>query len=414
MNTMVATKSVEEYVIQLRRYFHEHPEISMKEFQTMEKVKSELEEMNIPYEVVTDGGIIGTMEGRAPGKTIMLRADLDALPVQESKTNLKQAKKCVSKFDRVAHTCGHDAHMAMLLGAAKILQNIRNQFSGKVLLVFEQGEEIGGGIFNLLKRLTEMEIDGVWGIHMKNDLPSGKISIEAGPRMAASFPFHIKIKGKGGHGSRPDLAASPVDCFVDFYQRLMAMRLNALNPHDPITFSVGMVSAGEAANVIPDEIEFSGTCRYLNVKQGKAAAVELTRILESTCELHQCTFEFVVEPIPLDNLVYNQEDCAEIAKQAIERVLGSEVISSHPAWMASEPFSLYQKYFPGVFAFLGTKNDELGTGAEHHNSHFDIDEDVLKIGVAATVQYTLDFLAYEGELRFEKETRSVEELFGKE
>lgn len=304
---MVATKSVENYVIQLRRYFHEHPEISMKEFQTMEKVKSELEEMNIPYEVVTDGGIIGTIEGRAPGKTIMLRADLDALPVQESKTNLKQAKKCVSKFDRVAHTCGHDAHMAMLLGAAKILQNIRDQFSGKVLLVFEQGEEIGGGIFNLLKRLTEMEIDGVWGIHMKNDLPSGKISIEAGPRMAASFPFHIKIKGKGGHGSRPDLAASPVDCFVDFYQRLMAMRLNALNPHDPITFSVGMVSAGEAANVIPDEIEFSGTCRYLNVKQGKAAAVELKRILESTCELHECTFEFVVEPIPLDNLVYNQE-----------------------------------------------------------------------------------------------------------
>lgn len=409
MEVQKMVNSVENYVKMLRRYFHEHPEVSMKEFQTMEKVKAELQSMNIPYEVVPDGGIIGTIEGQGEGKTIMLRADLDALPVQEATNNLKQPKKSVSKYDGVAHTCGHDAHMAMLLGAAKVLVHQRKHFNGKVLLVFEQGEEVGGGIFNLLKRLTEMDIDGVWGIHMKNDLPSGKISVDAGPRMAAAFPFHVKIKGKGGHGSRPDLATSPVDCFVDFYQKLMAMRLNSLNPHDPITFSVGMVSAGEAANVIPDEIEFSGTCRYLNVEQGRAAASELKRLLEATCEVHQCQFEYVVEPIARDVLVYNQEDCVEIAKKSIDE----DKLASHPAWMASEPFAFYQKYFPGVFAFLGTKNEELGTGAEHHNSHFDIDEDVLKMGVEATVRYTLNFLKYDGEIHFEAETKSVEELFGK-
>lgn len=411
MNLFEVVKSVENYVIDLRRHFHQYPEVSMKEFQTMEKVKTELEEMKIPYEVVPDGGIIGTIEGIRPGKTVMLRADLDALPVQESPLNVKQPKKVVSKIDGVAHACGHDAHMAMLLGAAKILQDNRDKLNGKVLLVFERGEEIGGGIYALLKRLTEIGVDGLWGIHMKNDLPSGKISVDAGPRMAAAFPFHIKIKGKGGHGSRPDLATSPVDCFVHFYQTLTSMRLNALNPHDPITFSVGMISAGDAANVIPDEIEFSGTGRYLNVEQGRAAVMELKRILEATCKLHRCTFEYVTEPIARDILVYNQEDCAEIAERAIESALGRDVLSSHPAWMASEPFAYYQKYFPGVFAFLGTKNEALGTGAEHHNSHFDIDEDVLKIGVAATVQYAIDFLAYEGEIHFEAGTKSVETLF---
>src|SRR5699024_10579598 len=142
------------------------------------------------------------------------------------------------------------------------------------------------------------------------------------------------------------------------------------------------------------------------------AAAEMKRLLRATCELHGCTFEFIEEPKALDLVVYNEETCAEIAEEAIEKSMGAEVLGEHPAWMASEPFAFYQKYFPGVFAFLGTQNEELGTGAEHHNIHFDIDEDVLKIGVAATVQYTLDFLRFEGEIEFEATKESVEEVFG--
>lgn len=408
-----AAIAVEDYVVGLRRYFHQYPEVSMKEFQTIEKVKTELEQIGIPYEVVHDGGIIGTIKGSEPGKTMMLRADLDALPMQESPMNLKQPKQVVSKNEEAAHTCGHDAHMAMLLGAAKVLYAHKNKFAGKVLVVFEQGEEIGGGIYALLKRLTEIGVDGVWGIHMKNDLASGKISVDAGPRMAGAFPFKVIINGESGHGSRPDLAVSPVDAFVDFYQKITAMRLHKLNPFEPITYSVGTVSAKGAANVIPEKIEFSGTARYLHIEQGRTAAAEFKRLLEATCDFHGCTFEYVVEPEAKDIVVYNHGDCARIAEHAIKKSLGKEVLAKHAAWMASEPFAFYQKYFPGVFAFLGTYNEALGTGAEHHNTHFDIDEDVLKIGVAATLQYTLDFLSFKEKIDFTPTKESMDQLFGK-
>src|SRR5699024_5283667 len=139
---------------------------------------------------------------------------------------------------------------------------------GKVLFAFEQGEENGKGIFRLLERLVEIGADGVWGIHLKSDIQAGKISVDAGPRMAGIFPFKVRIMGKSGHGSRPDLAASPVDCFTNFYTQLQAMKLNRLDPFMPITYSIGSISSGGAANVIPDSLEFSGTARYLHYKQG--------------------------------------------------------------------------------------------------------------------------------------------------
>src|SRR5699024_432306 len=138
---------------------------------------------------------------------------------------------------------------------------------------------------------------------------------------------------------------------------------------------------------------------------------EFKRLLEKTCEIHHCTYEYIVEPNVKDTMVFNQEQCAEIARNAVEKSIGNEVLSSFPAWMASEPFGFYQKYFPGVFAFLGLKNEEKGIGAEHHHPKFDIDESVLKIGVAATVQYSLDFLRHNKEINFKKEQKTVAELF---
>jgi len=411
VETFKLAKQVEDQVIHIRRHLHEYPEISMEEENTIAFVTNKLKEIGIPYEVVPKGGIIGVIEGRAGGKSLILRAELDALPMQEAETNLSQQKVVISQIADVAHTCGHDAHMAMLLGSAKILYENRKNLNGKVLLAFEQGEEMGGGIYALLKRLTEIGADGIWGVHVKNDLPSGKISVDPGPRMAGFFPFHVKITGKSGHGSRPDLASSPIDCFTHFHQQLTAMRLTSLNPHDPITISIGSVSSGSALNIIPDSLQFSGTARFLNYKQGQSASKEFKRLLATTCNLHSCTYEYILEPIAKDLLVYNQEQCAEIARKSITTSMGKEMIATFPAWMASEPFAYYQKYFPGVFAFLGIKNEAKGTGAEHHNIHFDIDEHVMKIGVAATVQYTIDFLKYNDQFHFVPENRSVEALF---
>lgn len=404
------SKSIHDYVIQVRRHLHENPELSMEETETMRYVSEELERFGIPYEIVADGGIIGRIEGNNEGKTLILRADLDALPMQEATNNLTQEKIVVSHRDGIAHTCGHDAHTAMLLGAAKLLQERQKELNGKVLLVFEQGEEIGGGIENLTKRLIEIGADGVWGIHLKNDLPSGKISVEAGPRMAAPLPFDVTIKGKGGHGSRPDLAASPIDCFVDFHTRLTAMRLQQLDPQQPASFSIGSVHAGEAANVIPDTLSFAGTFRFLHREQGKRIERQFKQLLESVCETHGCTYEYTLEPQAKDLFVYNDHSCARIAEKAIERAIGTHALQTLPAWMASEPFAFYQAFFPGVFAFLGIQNEAKGTGADHHNAHFDVDEDVLQLGVAATVQYTMDFLAREEPIAFTPTVQSVDDL----
>lgn len=411
VNALEAAEQVEDYVIALRRDLHLHPEISLQEERTIKVVTRELAEMGIEYELVPNGGIIGYIKGGTEGKSLILRADLDALPMKEEKMNLNQLKQVVSKNDEAAHTCGHDAHTAMLLGAAKILSQNKEQLKGKVILAFEQGEENGGGIYNFLTRLVDIGADGVWGIHLKSDLPAGRISVDPGPRMAGAFSLNVRIKGKSGHGSRPDLAVSPLDCFMDLYNNLKSMRLTTLNPFQPLTFSVGTLNAGTSANVIPDDLEFSGTCRFLHFEQGLAAEKEFKRILEKTCELHHCTYEFIAEPKAMNIFVYNQEQCAAIALGAVEKSMGLDKSINYPAWMASEPFAFYQKYFPGVFAFLGIENFEKGTGAEHHNAHFDVDEDSLKIGVAATVQYTRDFLDSTEVLSFEPELKSVEELF---
>lgn len=411
MNVFEQANNVETYVINIRRDLHKHPEISMEEQRTIDVVTTELDTMAIPYEIVAHGGVIGIIEGGQPGKTLILRADLDALPMKESTMNLKQEKIVVSKNDHAAHTCGHDGHTAMLLGAAKILSEHKDQINGRIILAFEQGEENGKGIFRLLRRLVDYEADGIWGIHLKSDIPAGKISVDPGPRMAGVYPFHIEIKGKSGHGSRPDLAISPLDCFHTFYHHFQTLTSQHLNPFQPITYSIGRVTAGATANVIPETLQFEGTARFLHHEQGVRIEKHIKQLLDQACELHQCTYTFVNPSRPLNLFVYNEEMCASIAKHAVIEALGENTIYNYPAWMASEPFSLYQKYFPGVFAFVGIENEEKGTGAEHHNAHFDIDEDVLKLGVAATVQYAINFLKDSRDIRYEQEHRSVEELF---
>lgn len=412
MDALALARQVETYVIELRRDFHRYPELSLQEHRTIGVVTSELEKMGIPYEVVPNGGVIGIIEGADPGKSLILRADLDALPMKEEEVNLKTKKLVVSETDQAAHTCGHDGHTAMLLGAAKIFSENKEKLKGKVILAFEQAEEIGGGIYRLLHRLKEIGADGVWGIHLKSDIPSGKISVDPGPRMASSMYFKVKIIGKSGHGSRPDLSISPLDCFTVFYQKLKDLRVSVLNPFKPVTYSIGTVHAGSAPNIIPESLEFGGSIRFLHYEQALKIEQEFKRILEKTCELYRCTYEFIQEPKSADSVVNNQEDCAAIASESVQKALGANTLYHYPAWMASETFGFYQKYFPGVFALVGIANAEKGTGAEHHNIYFDIDEDVLTLGVAATIQYTMDFLQNEKYINFTPETdETIEEIF---
>src|SRR5699024_1251696 len=411
MDLVKEVGEIEREIIAIRRDLHEYPEISMQEERTANVVIDYLQSLNIDYEIVENGGIIGTLVGSSEGKTIALRADLDALPMKESPTNLRMDKVVVSKTEEAAHLCGHDGHTAMLLGAANVLSKHREQIKGKILFVFERGEEDGRGIYRMLERLVHIGVDGIWGIHLKSDIPSGKISVDPGPRMAGVFPFHIRIRGKSGHGSRPDLAHSPIDCFTHFYTQLKTVKHDTLDPFMPITYYIGHLHSGSVANAIPDELSFRGTARYLHAEQGRHLKRVFDDLLEKSCDLYHCSYEYVEQTKPIDLLVYNEETCAEIALKSIETSIGEDVIFEYPAWLASEPFGLYQKYFPGVFAFVGIKNEQKGTGAEHHNAHFDLDEDVLKLGTVATIQYALDFLEKNPSISYEAETRDVAALF---
>ncbi|HZW49665.1 MAG TPA: amidohydrolase, partial [Bacillota bacterium] len=195
-----------DYMVKHRRHLHTHPEMSGKEFETVLYIINELKALDIPYIEVENGGVLGFIKGTHPGKTVLLRADVDALPIQEPKVNLKAERTCVSQNAGVMHACGHDAHTSMLLGAAKILNQHKDEINGEVLLVFERGEEAAGNIRQIMHYMEDHKItwDGAWGLHCFQDMPTGTLGIRSGGCMAGSLVFRFKITGEGGHGSRPD------------------------------------------------------------------------------------------------------------------------------------------------------------------------------------------------------------------
>ncbi len=387
-----AVKKEEAYILEWYKDLHENPEVGGKEERTVKVVMAELERLGIPCEHRPNGGIIGWINKGKAGRKVALRADMDALPMAEDPANLVCARKVVSKTDKAMHACGHDGHTSMLLAAAKVLSEHKDEVPGQVVLLFEQGEEMGYGGKGIARMVIEEKPDTIWGIHLYNALPSGKISVDPGPRMAAGVFFEVEIKGKGGHGSRPDLSRNPLDCFIDVYSNMNAMKMTALDPFIATTFSVGKVNMGTAPNIIPETITFAGSFRVTDLGESKKAAARSREILDHACALHNCTYEVKSGLNPSGMVVWNHPGYAALAKESVSKVLGPEVIQTATPWMASESMAMYLKYAPGVFAFVGINNPEKGTGAAHHNPHFEVDEDVLVMGAAATVQYTMDAL----------------------
>ena len=379
-----------DYVINLRRHFHKYPELSGQEINTCRKIKEELKKMHITYEDVGDYGVIGTLKGRNPGKTIVLRADIDALPIMESETNTRVKKNVVSSISGVCHACGHDGHVAMLLASAKELASQRENFDGTILFCFEQGEEDGSGIKPMLKALSTKDVDGVWGIHLAAGIESGKICVEEGPRMSGVHFFSVNVTGKGGHGSSPHETIDPINCTVNILSSLSSIITREINPRSTAVLTVGKLHAGNAPNVIPNTAEFAGTIRYFDPEVSKKVLASFYNIVKNVAQAHGCEVEISMrEP---GYPVINDSKLSKLAKTSIVKSIGEEFLVSTEPWMASESMGYYLKEYPGVFAFLGIANEKLGTGASHHNPEFDIDESSLQNGVDSTVGFTLDFL----------------------
>ena len=402
-----------DYMVRIRRQMHENPELTGEEYEALKLIKKELDDMGIAYTEVPDGGIVGQIHGGKPGKMVLMRADMDALPIQENSVNLTCNKLCVSGNPGVSHACGHDSHTAMLLGEAKILNAHRDEINGTIVLCFERGEEGGGQVGNLLPYMVEtmkLPIDTCIATHVKWDVEAGQVSAEPGPVCSGGYGFSIRLRGLAGHGSRPDMAHSVLDCFNSIYNHMNMIRMKYVSPTDILTFSVGKVECGTAMNIVPDELTFAGTIRTFNVAGAGASFMkQFMEVVEAECKLNQCTYEIISMRDPLfEN--YNNEACSEIARNAIKKYIGEDALTKAQPWMACESFQAYLKYWPGVITFTGIKNDRLGSGANHHTPEFDLDERGMIYGVAAALGYVVDFLNYEGEIPFTPYEGNIREL----
>ncbi len=392
----------EEELVRLRRHFHERPELSLQETETMRTIEDLLTNWQIETHRVEPGGILGVLDSGRPGHTVLLRADMDALPIEENPSNGKQPKVSVSAVPGVSHACGHDGHMAMLLTIAHILADCRAEWDGRVIFLFEQAEEAASpSLKNLLAYIREQgwHIDACGGTHVRWDLEAGKIGIVPGGAMAGMYGFTIEIAGKGGHGSRPDLAHSPIECFADAASRLAGLRLSFLDPQECLSYSLGSVHSGEKSNIIPETLTFSGTARYFDTERvGKPFARRLAALMDAACACHGCTWKTVRCSYLWE--VRNDPACAALMKEAVENTLGSRAVCRPQPWMGSETMAAILALYPGVYIFTGIANASLGSGANHHTPEFDIDEKGLLAGAAALLAYTLHILKEKPEIPF--------------
>ena len=401
-----------DQMVRDRRHLHAHPELSTKEENTLRYIENALHETGIETRRVVPGGVLGVINPGRAGRTVLLRADVDALAIAESAVNLKGPKACVSQIPGVMHACGHDAHAAMILAAARALHDMREELPGQVVLFFEQSEEIGGRLLQVAQELESSSLrpDICYGAHVRWDLPSGKIAVLDGAAMAGGFGFDVTLQGRGGHGSRPDLARSPVDCFAAIHTHIQQMRLTRVAPDQVLTYSVGTLESGGTHNIIPETLRFAGTVRSFDVDGAcEAFAAKMREDIEQIAALHGCTAVFNRYTRPIYE-TRNTPGVAQMARAAVKKYVDAQALTEGSPWMASESMNVLLRLYGGVLAFVGIRNEALGTGANHHTPLFDVDEQAMIPGAAAAAAFALEALTCEKLPSFARKIVSLEDL----
>ena len=389
MDIKALAKEQENYIISYRRHLHQYPEVGMQEVETTKFIVSELTKMGIEVQTFDDiTGCIGTIKGGKEGKTIMLRADIDALPITELP---KDGKDYCSKNNGVMHACGHDCHTSMLLGAAKILNEHKDELCGTVKLIFQMAEEIGRKSEEYVKRGALNGVDAIFGMHVWPSLDVGKASFEAGERMACSDRFTIKIHGKAAHGSAPNLGNDAIMAGAASIMALQTIASRQVNPLDALVVTVGMFNGGTKLNIICDSVEIVGTVRSFNREFRNSMPQRIEDIVSNVAKAHGCTAEldYYFGPSPLIN---DNAQLVEIAQGAIKKALSEDCLTSLTKMMGAEDFSVYTEQIPGMYGYLGTRNLEKGIDCVAHHPGFEVDEDVLYNGAAMYAQFAVDYL----------------------
>lgn len=371
-------KAYKEEVIQNRRHLHSHPELSYQEYETAKFVKSKLEEIGIEsLEQKATTGWTALIKGKNPDKKVIaLRADMDALPIIEA--NEVPYK---SQNPGVMHACGHDAHTASLLGAAKILNEVKDQFEGTIKLIFQPGEEVApGGASYMIKdgALNNPRPNGIIGQHVMPFIPAGKVGFRQGIYMASADELYVTVKGKGGHGAMPETLIDPVLIASHMIVALQQVISRAASPKIPSVLSFGRVEALGATNVIPNEVKIQGTFRTLNEEWRAKAHQKMLQIAKGIVEGMGGEVDFEIRKgYPF---LQNDPELTARATEAAKEYLGEENVIDLDIWMAAEDFAYYSQEIDGCFYRLGTRNEDKGIVSGVHTPTFDIEEDALEIG----------------------------------
>lgn len=374
----LATSLLNE-VIAIRRYLHTYPELSFHEHQTAQYVGDKLREFGIEDITPMAGtGLVALIKGKNPGKkSIALRADMDALPINEA--NDVPYK---SKHEGIMHACGHDAHTASLLGVAKILNQLRNDFEGTVKLIFQPGEEkLPGGASMMIKEgvLNQPNVSAVIGQHVMPMIAAGKVGFRSGIYMASTDELYIRVKGRGGHGAMPHLNIDPVMIASHMIVALQTIVSRNASPIMPSVLSFGKVIANGATNVIPDEVYIEGTFRTLDENWRSEAHLTIQRLAQSVVEGMGGLLELEIRKgYPA---LVNHPELTSQTRKAAEEFLGKENVTDLDIWMAAEDFAFYSQQAPACFYRLGTRNEERGLTSPVHSPKFDIEETALETGV---------------------------------
>ncbi|WP_461207470.1 M20 metallopeptidase family protein [Clostridium sp. DL1XJH146] len=382
--------AINEKLVEIRRDIHAHPEVGLQEIRTSSLVEKELRKLGL--EVTTNvgvTGVIGVLRGSHPGKTLLIRADMDCLEMMELNDVAYK-----SKYPGKMHACGHDAHTTWLLGTAMILAEMKEYIHGNIKFCFQPAEEVEGGAERMINAgiLDNPKVDAAIGAHVWSKIEAGKIGVKSGALMASPDMFHITISGKGGHAAHPDLTIDPIAIANEVFSALQTIVSRNVDPLEPAVLSITQFNAGSAHNIIPEKVELAGTVRTFSPDLRKWMPKQMENIIKGIVEAHDGKYNFDYS-FEYPSLI-NDAKITELIKKSASKIIGEEnIIDIQNPSMGGEDFAYFAQKVPSSFFLVGNYNKEKNITATQHNPHFNVDEDILHNASAVMSNIALDYLS---------------------
>jgi amidohydrolase len=387
MNISPEVKSNTKELIAIRRAIHQHPEQGFKEFKTAALIRSRLKAWGIEHKAMCGTGTVALIKGSRPGPTMLLRADMDALPLLEQ----NKVPYC-SRNKGIMHACGHDGHTAMALMAAKLLQKRRTSFRGNLKIMFQPAEEGPGGAGPMIDEglLRGPKVDAAFAIHMWNDLPTGRLGVRSGPVFASADEFRIKIVGRGGHGAAPHQTVDPVAAAAQVITACQNIVSRKVDPTKSAVVTFGQIHGGTRHNIIPDVVDMTGTVRAFEEPVRRLLQREIPKVAGGVASALGAKLDFSYHRGYPPTV--NEEAMTDLVRDSVREAAGTAAAVEQDVSMGAEDMSLVLQEVPGCYFFLGSMNPRKGFVFPHHSSHFNFDEEALPLGVETWLRLAQRFL----------------------